>query len=388
MKNIKIFLLLFSFSIFLFLSFQIAKDDNPFVYKNVPEKYIKEKINSRKTSLISKKTIASSYPLVKSLPIDYDKEGKTDYTDLIQSVLDNHDNVTFPEFPLLVNSKGLSIKSNSQIIFKKGSKLLMQSNSKQSYEVLRLHEVTNVIIYSPTIIGDRDGHLGTTGEWGFGISIRASQKIRIFNAVIKNCWGDGIYLGSKGSSINSDIIINNSFLDNNRRNGISIISGINVTIMNSIISNTNGTAPMSGIDLEPNNNDEELKNVVIKNSITFNNKNEGILIVFRGLYGKKDKDVNVEIENHLDDNSGSAMGFAFPKPNTDFKNIKGNVNIVNSVWKENYSNLVSFHDNNDNFVNVKLVHPKVINKNDDFYNKRMEELKKKCKKDEKFLLIE
>jgi hypothetical protein len=364
----------------LLLSFRVLESENIFVYKNVPEKYINAQVNSGKTHFISKKAIESSYSLIESLPVGYDKKGKTDYTDTIQKVLDTHANVTFPEFPLLVNSKGLSLRSNSQLVFKKGSKLLMESNSKKSYEVLRLHEVSNVVIYSPIIIGDREAHTGTTGEWGFGISIRGSQNIKILNAVVKNCWGDGIYLGTiNNSSPNENILIKYSFLDNNRRNGVSIISGINVTISNTLISNTNGTAPMSGIDLEPNNNNEVLQKINLLNVVTFNNKNEGILIVLRGLYGENNKEVTVAIENHIDDSSGSAMGFAFPKQNADFKNIEGNVNIVNPVWKDNTFNLVRFHDNNANFVNIKLVHPNVLNNDSGFSQKKMQELKTKFK---------
>ncbi|HEU4789730.1 MAG TPA: right-handed parallel beta-helix repeat-containing protein [Flavobacterium sp.] len=375
------------FILLLLLSFRVLESEDTFVYKNIPEKYKNNKGNFGKAILISKKTRDASYPIVRSFPVGYDTGGKTDYTDIIQKVLNTHNNVTFPEFPLLINSKGLSLKNNSQVIFKKGSKLLLETNSKQNYEILRLHEVSNVTVYSPTIIGDREGHMGTTGEWGFGISIRGSQKIKILNAVVKNCWGDGIYLGTTGALTNSDIVIKNSFLDNNRRNGISIISGINITISNSLISNTNGTAPMSGIDLEPNSNKEFLRNIALKNIITFNNKNEGILIALRALYGKENKNATIAIENHLDDNSGFAMGFAFPKKNPDFKNIEGNVTVINSIWKDNTANLVRFHDNNDN-VTVKIVRPKVINKDSNFSQKKMEELKTKCKTGEKFLLIE
>jgi hypothetical protein len=155
-----------------------------------------------------------------------------------------------------------------------------------------------------------------------------------------------------------------------------------------LISNTNGTAPMSGIDLEPNNNNEFLQNIALKNIITFNNKNEGILIVSRALHGKNDKEVTVAIENHIDDNSGSAMGFAFPKQNPEFKNIGGNIVVTNSLWKGDYSNLVRFHDKNSNFVAVKIVGPKVLNNDSNISLKRIKELKTKCNNVENFSLTE
>jgi hypothetical protein len=373
------------FGLFLLFFCFVFIDQNPvFVYKSTPKKYMNRLNNFPKNKI--NKIQAVSYPIIKSLPLDYDRTGTVDYTDIIQKALDSNRIVTFPNFPLLINSKGLTISSNSKIIFEKGSKLLLQPNKNGSYEILRLRDVTNVVLYSPNVIGDREKHQGTTGEWGFGISIKGSQNIKIYNATVKNCWGDGIYLGSYGSMVNTDITIGNCFLDNNRRNGISIISGINITISNTLISNTNGTAPMSGIDLEPNSNNEFLKNVALKNIITFNNKNEGILIVLRGLHGKEDKNVTIAIENHIDDNSGFAMGFAFPKKNADFKNIEGNVTVTNSIWKDNTSDLVAFHDNNDNFVNFKFLRPKIINKDTNFSHKKFEKLK--SKREGNFLVIE
>jgi hypothetical protein len=133
-----------------------------------------------------------------------------------------------------------------------------------------------------------------------------------------------------------------SFLGNSSRDGISIISGINITISNSLISNANGTAPISGINLDPIYNNEFLKNINLVNIVNFNNKNEGVLIVLRELYGKNNKEVTIAIENHINDSSGSAMGFKFLQQNADLKNIVGNVNVVNPVRKDNTFTLVSF----------------------------------------------
>jgi hypothetical protein len=381
-------LLLFSFFAVLLLSFQFIRLEDPFVYKTIPPKYKINKGSIEITEFVSKKMIGSYYPIIESLPVGYNTEGKKDYTELIQTVLDSHTNVVFPNFPLLINTKGLTLRSNTKVFFEKGSKLILESNNKKSYEILRLHGVSNVELYCPNIYGDRDLHINNGGEWGFGISIRDAQKIKILNAVVKNCWGDGIYLGSLGDKTNSDILVKDCFLDNNRRNGISIISGINITISNSLIANTNGTAPMSGIDIEPNNNSEFLKYISLKKVVTFNNKNEGILIALRALYGKNNKKVSIVIENHLDDSSRSAMGFAFSKSNAHFENVKGDVRISNSVWKGNTSDVIRFHDNNENFVNFKLVHPRIINKDGDFSQNKMEKLKINCRKREKFLIVE
>ena len=45
------------------------------------------------------------------------------------------------------------------------------------------------------IIGDRDNHLGTTGEWGHGIMIRGSSRVTVRDIHISRCWGDGVSIG-------------------------------------------------------------------------------------------------------------------------------------------------------------------------------------------------
>lgn len=374
----------------LFFSFQIVKEDTKFIYKGVPHKYMNRVQYLGENNLIKKEILNASYSIIQSLPLNYDKTGNTDYTDFIQSALDKYRIVIFPNFPLLINPKGLTLRSNSKVIFKKGSKLILQANKNQNYQILRLHEVQNVELYFPNIIGDREKHFGETGEWGFGISIRGAQNIKIYKAVIKNCWGDGIYVGSLGALVNKDITIKDCFIDNNRRNGISIISGINVNIVNSLISNTNGTAPMSGIDIEPNNNSEFLKNINIISTITFNNRNDGLLIVLRALQGQNIKNINIDIKKHIDDGSNDAIRFVLPnrRNSNDFKKIEGSINIVNSVWKNNKVDLVRFDDYVDNMLNISFINPRVINNDVNFSQKKIFELKSKCRKDEKCFFTE
>lgn len=251
---------------------------------NLPEEYTNNVNDNIEVYHISDSILNGWYPLVQSLPLNYDTTGNSDYTDLIQSVLDEYKNIVFPNFPLFINSEGLTIRSNSKIIFEKGSKLILQPNNKIRYEVLRLHGIQNVELYSPNIIGDREKHIGSEGEWGYGISIRGSQKIKVYQADVRNCWGDGICLANFNDSlVNMDIKIKDCNIDNNRRNGISIISGINIEIVNCFISNTNGTAPEGGIDIEPDNNLDFLDDINIINTTTFNNVGIGLAMVFINL---------------------------------------------------------------------------------------------------------
>jgi hypothetical protein len=57
-------------------------------------------------------------------------------------------------------------------------KIALVENFGADFVGARLHELTNVIIYSPTIIGEREEQTGSKGEWGFGISIEDYKKLK------------------------------------------------------------------------------------------------------------------------------------------------------------------------------------------------------------------
>lgn len=336
-----------------------------FQYKNIPNNYSSTlKLDN---SIVSEAAALSKtgYNLVNSLPKNYDKTGKKDYTDIIQKVLNGNEVVIFPDFPLLIDSKGITLNNNNKLIFGKKSKLLLEPNDKTNYEIIRIHNVKNVTLYYPNIVGDRKSHIGTKGEWGMGISIRGSENVNIYNPTISNCWGDGIYIGT-GKQMNTDIVIKNAFLNNNRRNGISVISAVGLDIVNPLIANTNGVRPMAGIDFEPNNNLENLKKITVTNPITYNNSLRGILFALNNIYGANERNIDVVIKNHIDDGSAYAMGFALTKLKNEVmaKNIKngivnGNIKIDNPTWKNNSKEPIQFYDLFNNNIEVELTDPKV-----------------------------
>ncbi len=240
----------------------------------------------------------------KNLPEGFVTDGSVDYSSAVQDAIDKHAILQFPPFPILINEKGLKLKSNSTIIFSRNSKILLKSNSLTHYSVLNLIDLENVNIFYPTIIGDRKSHFGNSGEWGMGITIKGSKNVRLIYPNISSCWGDGIYITHSKRSSSENILIDHAMLDYNRRNGITIISGQNVKITNAIISNTHGTLPMSGIDIEPNDNKSTVNNVLIKSSYLFNNGGSGLQLGLSRLPGVSRKTVNVQIEDTFVEMSG------------------------------------------------------------------------------------
>lgn len=177
-------------------------------------------------------------------------------------------------------------------------------NDSENYAVIRMENLAEVEIRGGTIIGEREAHTGTTGQWGMGIDMEGCSDITVSDVSIANCWGDGIYIGStKAQNYCEDILIERFDLDNNRRQGISLISGRNVTIRDGVIANTQGHLPQAGIDLEPNEYDESMQEILIENLQTINNAGYGIDF-WLGQCAGSSRQFSLTIRNHRDKGSG------------------------------------------------------------------------------------
>jgi polygalacturonase len=152
---------------------------------------------------------------------------------------------------------GLRLKSNMLFKMDPKAELYIKTNSADRYYALYMMNVSNIEISGGKITGDRDRHTGTTGEWGYGIMCGGrnaewtesgpGSRVYIHDIIINKCWGDGICVGA-GSK---DIEIRRVVCDQARRQGLSITKSTNVRVFDSTFSNTNGTSPECGIDVEP-----------------------------------------------------------------------------------------------------------------------------------------
>ncbi|MDH1601217.1 right-handed parallel beta-helix repeat-containing protein [Empedobacter sp. GD03739] len=320
------------------------------------------------------------YDLTKSLPIKYVKDGSVDYTYYIQKAIDKYDKIIFPNFPIA--SKGVILRSNSEIFFQENSKILLIPNSLERYQIIALHGVENVKLYNINIVGDKGTHLGVKGEWGFGIDIRKSQNIYIENASINNCWGDGIVISNSSrnnlnpnSKINTNkISINNSVINNSRRNGLSIISGNNISINNLIVNNTFGTAPMSGIDIEPDNNKELLNNIYIDNLKVFN-AYSGIQIHLNN-YASKFKSLDINIYLNKIETSNTSVGIlvaGFDKK-PDLTLINGKI-VINDLFVKNSNREFVKANQYGIYPKIQLKNYKFLKNGKELYNNEIELLK-------------
>ena len=155
-----------------------------------------------------------------------------------------------------------------------GSIIKLEENSKTSYRIVALKNVNNVSIFNGTIIGDRYEHdyntINSTHEWGIGCAVLGSNNVSIYNLNICDTTGDGIYISEAAGKIAESVDINNCNIYNCRRQGITIITACEVKINNNEIHDINGIAPQTGIDLEKNNTEQIIKNIFITNNKIYN----------------------------------------------------------------------------------------------------------------------
>lgn len=119
------------------------------------------------------------------------------------------------------------------------------------------------------VIGERAVHRGRAGEWIHGIAVFGSTEWVVGpHLEIAGCWGDGIYAGhvpGRASSHCTGFTIEDVHIHDCRRNGISIVGGRNGIIRGVYIHDIDGTAPMAGIDLEPDTIAHGNRDIVIDN---------------------------------------------------------------------------------------------------------------------------
>lgn len=152
----------------------------------------------------------------------------------------------------------LTALSDSVVIFVNNGSINILPNSQARYALLEVFDVENVVFVDATFNGDKDQHFGTGGEWGHGINVYPCRNVRFLGkTTINNCWGDGIYFGvpyyknSAKHDLPTDILIEDLRIDNVRRDAISLCGGRDLRINRSNLSRVSGTAPMAGVNIEP-----------------------------------------------------------------------------------------------------------------------------------------
>lgn len=144
---------------------------------------------------------------------------------------------------------------------------------------IEIKSVTNVQLYNGYVDGNKTAYAAAT-EWRHAIAVRNSSNIVIRDMKVFNTKGDGYYIGDQAIGYSQDVNLYNVIADACYRNGISISHALNVTVSDSIFSNTSGTAPMAGCDVEPNTETVPCANITFTNCVFTGNAQFGYMAAF------------------------------------------------------------------------------------------------------------
>ena len=134
-------------------------------------------------------------------------------------------------------------------------------------------------------------------EWRMTLSIRGSKNVNVSGVTLKDSGGDGIYVdGGKERQASEDVCLRDIVCDNHYRQGISVISAENLKVENCEFSNTWGTPPCSGVDIEPDKSEQRIKNVLFSGCKFVDNVGDGIE-VFLAHTSSESEDVTLRFEN-------------------------------------------------------------------------------------------
>ena len=219
----------------------------------------------------------------------------------IDALPDDGGTVEVPAGTYLIDpTRRTSLRSRMHLKLAPDAQLTAKPNAEKRAYVLMAALVSDVEISGGRILGDRDAHLGSTGEWGHGIALYGARQVTVRDIHISRCWGDGISIGGKrpggkkslAPSPSEDVVLSGVTCTGNRRQGLTIGHSRDVRVHDCEFSHTAGTAPQAGIDIEPDSPGNAMR-VHIENCRMNDNRGCGIQI-YKRTSGVTIKDCTIE----------------------------------------------------------------------------------------------
>jgi hypothetical protein len=144
-----------------------------------------------------------------------------------------------------------------------------------SDRILSLSDVTNVRIFGLTLDGNKAAFAGVT-EQRHGFHIIGSSNVRLVDVAANNCKGDGLYLGRGTSAGCSNVVVERGVFNANHRNALSVIDITGGKFTDCEFTNTDGTTPEDGVDIEPNVTANTITDLVFTRCTISGNSGDGV----------------------------------------------------------------------------------------------------------------
>jgi hypothetical protein len=245
---------------------------------------------------------------------------------------------------------------------------------KAPYErLIRIKNVKNVHIIGNGATLQMNKAAYTSGEQAHIFDIGGSENVIIERVNANDSGGDGFYIGNYESSqvYSKDIVLRQCVANNNRRQGMSVISVDGLLVEGCRFTNTTGTAPKSGVDIEPNNNSgkDVLKRIRFVDCIAEGNVGRGFLVSLHRMTSANERvDITFQGCRTKRNSFGSSVNYGAEGT----KAVKGEVTFIDCSAEEEqyagYSVLSSSPESvKSSFVRCRAVNCNTVNAPEDPY---------------------
>lgn len=183
----------------------------------------------------------------------------------------------------------IDMKSKCRLQIHPSAQLCAIPNGEPRYQMVNLRDCEDFEIMGGQFYGDRDNHnysASGTHEWGHCFAVYGAKRGNIIGCRVQNFPGDGLSVGRNNTVRCKDIYIGGNVFTRNRRQGISVVTGDDIYIVDNECSWTgdtrpgaaNGTEPMCGIDIEPEKDAGSIQNIQVLGNRLIGNKRYGLLL--------------------------------------------------------------------------------------------------------------
>ena len=175
-------------------------------------------------------------------------------------------------------------------------------------------------------------HASDGSEYRHCLDIEGAVNVTISGISCNQSGGDGLYIGYGAQGHPSqNITVSDSIFDQNFRQGWSLISGQHIFVHRCQFTNTSGTIPEAGIDIEPNDPSGVVADVHIEDSFTTGNVGPGVKLAFWKIDGSS-QPVDITMLRH---HSSSNQLSGYDANNNDVSsNAQGQV-LIQDSYSEN-----------------------------------------------------
>lgn len=231
----------------------------------------------------------------------------------------------------IYNVRPLYIPANSSVVLDPGTVIQATPGYGENDHLVNISDVQNVSISGTP--GQSIFRMSKTeyrtGEFRHCLAIEGATNVTIDGIQCNDSGGDGAYIGVGRQGYSANIKILNSGFDNNRRQGLSLISGRNIVISNCTFTNTSGTAPSAGIDIEPNRASDFLQDIVIDSSSSIGNEGSGLVFGIQRLNATSPP-ISIKVSNFKSEKNRESGFYATNEQDSATYSVPGRILIIDS----------------------------------------------------------